>query len=479
MKKIIVILLFIIGIFSFNINVYAEGETPGETEPTSGEDEPTNPGDNPSNPGDDEPTEDDKLKSDATLGNVKINGIGVVCQDFVCKRIINDNDVTTAKIEYSLTNPKASVDKKSGQVINLLDGDNELEVKVTSEDETKTNTYKFIVTKKKLSTEATLKSLTVNGTEIALKEDVTEYSYSASHSTKKIEVEAIPTDEKAKVIDFTNNKASFDFYENSKKIKVIVQSEAGDRVTYIINATKRGEADVTLKSLTIKNHDIDFDSSITDYELKVLKNVDKLDITAKANSKNASVNIINPKLNVGENEVKIEVTNDGDKNTYIIKVTKLNEDDKTLANLKELTIENYEIDFKPDKYEYNLRIENENFLSIKALPKLEAAKVEVTGNLDLENGSIIKIKVIYDNEFYNVYKINITKEDGGVVNIDKVSKKAVILVMLFDVMSMIIIGIVQLFGRKNKNNKSDKDSKKSKKENNIVDNLNDEIIDII
>lgn len=508
MKKILTFLIIIGMVFSFNINVIAEGETPGSDtekengETTGGENEggTTTGGEGGSsetggNENNQEDEQTDKLKSDATLKNITIGGVNVVCTDFVCKREINNNDTKTVKITYELTNSKATVDPKSGFEKELKEGENTFEVKVTSEDKSKTNAYKFIITKKVLSTDSTLKRLVVNGKEITLKEGEQKYSTTVSFTTKKVEIEAVPTNEKTKVIDFKNNKASFDFFENSKDFKIKVQSEAGDMITYTVTVSKRSEADVTLKSLTIKDHDIDFNSEVTDYELKVLKNVDKLDIKAQASDSKANVKITNPKLNVGANEVKIEVMNDGNTNTYIIKVIKLNEDDKTLANLKSLTIENYDIDFKPDKYEYDLKIENENYLSIKALAKMTEADVEITGNLDLENGSIIKIKVTYDGEFYNVYKINILKEDSVILK-NKVSKKGVIAVIIFDILSIITLGIVQFIEKiknnknsekmkNNKNNKNEDDEEKEeielkkKKQNNIIDNLDDDIIDII
>lgn len=484
MKKIITFLLVIGILFSFNINVYAEGETSEGTEPTIGEGGSSESGESGEENKDD--SNDDTLKSDATLKNITINGVKVVCTDFVCKSIVSDNDTKSVIVTYELTNPNASVDTKSGFTKELQDGENKFEVKVTSEDKEKTNTYQFIITKKVLSTDSTLKRLIVNGKEIELKTGELKYKTTVSYTTKKVEIEAVANSEKARIIDFKDNKASFDFFENSKDFKIKVESEAGDLVTYTVTVSKRSEADVTLKSLTIKNHDIDFDSEVTDYEIKVLKNVDKLDITAKATSKDADVKITNPKLSVGENEVKIEVTNDGNTNTYIIKVIKLNEDDKTLANLKSLSIDNYEIDFKPDKYEYDLKIENENYLVINAIAKMTEADVEITGNLDLENGSIIKIKVTYDGEFYNVYKINIAKA-GSTVLKNKVSKKGVVAVILFDILSIITIGVVQFINKdKNKKNDNEKDSEnetnlktKTKKQNNIIDNLDDDMIDII
>ena len=483
MKKIYVFLL-IVGIFMLNINllnVKAEDGNSQTTE-TIGEE----PGGN-TNEGESEG--DDGLKSDATIKNVTLDGVTkIICNEkFVCEKTINEADKNSVKITYELTNKNASADPKSGFTKEIKDGTNEFEIKVTSEDKTKTNTYQIKIIKKVLATDSTLKKLGVNGTEITLKDDVTKYTTSVSFTTRKLEIEAIANDEKATVIDFKNNKASFDFFENSRDIKIKVQSEAGDMTTYTLTVTKRSEADVTLKTLKIKNYDLDFDKEITDYELKVLKNVDKLEIEAKATDKNATVKITNPKLSVGENEVKIEVSNDGNTNTYLIKVTKINEDDKTLANLKSLTIDNYEIEFRPDKYEYNLKIENENCLNIKAVAKLEDADVEITGNLDLEDGSIIKIKVTYDDEFFNTYKINIEKSGGSVVLKNKISKKAIIAVIVFDVMAITIIGIVQFVNRNGKNNTENKIDdeekdlelvKKERRNKKVIETLDDDI-DII
>jgi len=485
MKRILTFLLVIVMFLSFNINmlnVKAEGLEDESTEETGGTGESGGESGNESGSesgesGESNSEEDDttiSLKSDATLKNITINGIKIVCEKFVCESIISDNEVTTAKIVYELTNSKATVDTKSGFTKELKEGENTFKVVVTSEDKTKTNTYTFKINKVTKSTDSTLKSLIVNGTEISLSENETKYKTTVSFNTKKVEIEAVPTSEKATIDDFKNNKASFDFYENSKEFKIKVKSEAGDMTTYTVTVNKRSEADVTLKSLTIKNHEIDFDSEVTDYELKVLKNVDKLDITAKATDSKATVKITNPKLVVGENEVKIEVTNDGNTETYLIKVTKLNEDDKTLANLKSLEIDNYEIDFKPDKYEYDLKIENENYLVINAIPKLTDADVEITGNLDLENGSIIKIKVTYDDEFYNVYKINIEKSGGNSISKNKISKKSIVIGIIFDIFCCITIGIVQFVNKiKSKNKKQNKTSTKNTKK------VEEEIIDII
>ena len=468
MKKLEKILVFILLLFSFSINVYAEGETNNPTEgETTGEGESTEQGETGETT---DPT--DTLKAELT--NIKVNGTNVVCNDNkVCEYIIKDNSVKSVKVTYDVSDGTA--DPESGFTKEIEEGTTDFKVVVTSED--KKNTYTFKITKKIVSTDSSLKKLTVNGQEITLKEDTLKYQTSVSYTTKKVEIEAIPKDEKTKVIDFNNNKASFDFFESSKEFKIKVQAEDGSLTTYSVTVTKRSEADVTLKSLTIKNHKIDFSSEVTDYELKVLKNVSKLEIEAKATDSKANVKITNPTLQIGENTIKIEVSNDGNTNTYTIKVTKLNEDDKTLGNLKSLKIEGYELEFSPDKYEYNLYIEDDNYLVINAIAKMEEAEVEITGNLDLVDGSIIKIKVTYDEDIYNVYRINISKEGTNIAK-KRISKKAIALVILFDVLAMVVLGIVHIKEKigKQKNNQ-DQTKNNNTKKNNVLDNLDD--VDII
>ncbi len=475
MKKIIKILGILVIMFSFNIKVLAEEEK--DTTSTSEKVEDVVKEEKEEEKAE-EKNDDDVKEVDLTLKNVKINGVSVISNDKQeYERIIKDNSVDTVKITYELSDKNAVVsDSKIEE--SIKEGLNEFKVTVSSKDGSKKNTYTFKITKQSLSTDSSLSKLVVNGVEIELKDDVLKYQSSVSYSVKKIEIEAIPTNEKATVIDFKNNKASFDFFENTKEIKIKVEAEDGEISTYQLTVTKRSETDVTLKSLTIKNQKLDFSSDVTDYEIKVLKNVEKLEIDAKATDSKSQVKITNPKLSIGENEVKIEVSNDGNKNTYTIKVIKLDEDDKTLANLKSLKIENYDIDFVADKYEYELKVDPDvNFLVIDAKSKIDDADVEITGNLDLANGSIIKIKVSYDEEIYNVYKINIIK-DGTVVTKPKVSKKACVLVIVFDILSMIVMFILKLKEKGNKNKKEIEKSKREKK-NNIINNLDDEIIDII
>ena len=424
---------------------------------------------------------DDK-SNDTTLKDVVINSEKVVCSDYICEKIIENNDVNSVIITYKTNDENAVVSEEKLEK-DLNDGLNEFKVVVTAEDGT-TKDYTFKITKKVLSTDSSLKKITVNGNEIALKSGVTKYNTDVSYATNKLDIVVETNSTSAKVVGFTNNKISYDFFDTTKEIKIKVISEAGDMTTYILEVNKREEKDATLKKLTIKNYKINFESGVFDYEISVLKNVDKLEIETTTTDSEAKVSIDgNDKLEFGENNIVITVENDGNIKNYNIKVIRLETDDASLANLKSLEIEKYSIDFKEDTYEYDLKIGDDNYLVITALPKVETSTVDVMGNLDLIDGSIIKIKVNYDDELYNVYKINIIK-DENIQKESNVNKIVVIIVIFLIVAAIIILLIVQL---KNKNNKKKKinkienseKNKKVKKETLISISDDEEIEDII
>ena len=434
MKKITKILLIILLILGFKVNVLAE---PLPTEPTLGE-----------------------KSNDATLKSITINSQTGICDDKVCKLEITDNDVTNVTITYNFSSDKASLIEGKNEVT-LKNGENRFEVTVQAEDEQTTKEYTIIIVKNSKSTDSSLKKLIVNGETITLKGDTTRYNASVSFSAKSITVEAIPNSDKAKIENANNNKITYDFYEDKKEIRIKVISEAGDATTYIVTVTKRPEEDATLRDLKIENYDIDFSKDVMTYEVTVLKNVNQLDIKATPTDTDANVKINAPTtLEIGENTISIIVTNDGNVKTYTIKVTKLDQEDKSLANLKYLKVEGYDLDFKPDKYEYDLKIGDINRLNIEYEPSNPDATATDSGNLNLENHSIIKIRVTYTSGLTNVYRINIIKDDLEAKN-SSVSKIIIIVVIVLIIIAGIVIFIIQCRNKKNGKNNNKKSKKKT------------------
>ena len=459
MKKIIKITLIMLLTLGLNLNVYAveEDKDTDVTEPVGGETE--------------------EKSSDNKLISVTINGQTVVADDTNQIQVEVDSETTKAAITYNLSSDKASI--KEGLKEVTLEN-NETSVKVTIEAEDgKTRDYTIIITKKAKSSDATLKKLTINGEAVTLKSGVTRYDATVSYSATKLEVEAIPNDSKSKIENAKNNKLTYDMTEDSKEIRIKVIPESGDVITYVITVTKRDEEDTTLRDLKIENYDIDFSKEVTDYEITVLKNVDKLEVTATPTDNDATVKVDMPNtLEIGSNTITITVTNDGNTKVYTVKVNKLEQEDKSLANLKSLKIKGYDLDFKEDKYEYDLKIGDINVLDITYDTVNPDATVVVTGNMDLENGSIVKVRVTYTSGLTNVYRINIIK-DEVVKKENNVSKIIIVVVIVLIIIAAIVLLIIQLKNKKNNGNKNNsninKNSNIDKDNNQNVDNETNEL----
>ena len=86
--------------------------------------------------------------------------------------------------------------------------------------------------------------------------------------------------------------------------------------------------------------------------------------------------------------------------------------------LKDLIIEGYGLSFSPETLEYTVTINDEKELNISAFASDENYVVELNGNEDLHDGSIIKIIVSDQEGNSNIYKINV-KELEKVVDTSK------------------------------------------------------------
>lgn len=183
------------------------------------------------------------------------------------------------------------------------------------------------------SSNKNLASLSVEGVELspAFNKETTQYTGTASENVTKLEIKATAEDSKAKVeiLDNDNLKGG----DNIIKIKITAEDDTVR--TYILTITNpvAGKIDenktteLQLATLEIKgvNFEEGFNPAIYTYELSLNNSkIKNLEITAKANQEDATVEIIgNENFIVGENTITILLTSaDGTKTaTYQIKVT--------------------------------------------------------------------------------------------------------------------------------------------------------------
>lgn len=220
--------------------------------------------------------------------------------------------------------------------------------------------------------------------------------------------------------------------------------------------TKTQEApksnNANIKSLTIKaNDDSDvvlspvFNPGVYDYEATVASNVKTVSITpiledAKSNA--VISNNANEELKAGEdNKITITVTaEDGSKKAYNINIKReaLTSD----ATLKSLEIEEAKkFEFDKEKFTYDVKI-GKNIKSLTITYELadENSTINIEGNSELKNGSIVKVIVTAQDGTKKVYTLNIIKETNKKKNVTSVTAEKNPLIILG--LSMVAFALV-------------------------------------
>lgn len=286
----------------------------------------------------------------------------------------------------------------------------------------------------------TLSSLSVSGANINFSENNT--SYSATVSSETIIISANAKDSRASVSGTGTKTLNY----GNNTFNITVTSEDGNKKVYTINinrptpapsnnnsskteektenkssnnsnstgeSTTSKSSNALLKSLVIGGTNISFSQSILDYEANVEYDTDKITIEAVAVDSKSKVTIpTNLDLTVGRNEFLVTViAEDGSTKVYKIIVNR-KEEGITISNnnnLASLEIEDHNIDFNKDTYDYEVTT-NLDSLEIKALAEDEKAKIEIIGNENLENGSKIIVRVTAEDGSTKEYNINIIKK---------------------------------------------------------------------
>ena len=117
--------------------------------------------------------------------------------------------------------------------------------------------------------------------------------------------------------------------------------------------------------------------------------------------------------------------------------------DVSSNNLIDIVIENYAIEFDTTVNEYTLTIGDENSLVINPILEDNRSTVEVLGNENLKDGSVISVVVTNTDGGTNTYTINIKKEAHKGKN-----KYSLIFVIIIGV--LILINVIRIIASSNK-----------------------------
>ena len=422
-------------------------------------------------------------ENEATIKNVKVNGRECKCNGYECSIEV---DASSATITYELNDKDATVDRLSGFNVSLNSQNTLIKIIVTNDkgQEKIENTYNINISLHEKSSDYSLNSLKVNGKSIEIIEGANVYAYDANYTDEIIKIEAEPNDANAK-IDI-KDEYLFPLDASSTTADFFVTSEDGEEHTYRIVVRRNAKPDTKLKNIVIDKGNIDFKSDVFEYKFNVEYSVNKLEIEATPENKKAKVEINNKELSVGENEIKIFVTLDKLKSEYTLLVTREENMDKSLANLKSLEVKEYpKLNFEENVLDYVLKFsEIPEKLTISAKAIDSDANIDILYNEDLENDSKVVVKVsLNDNKITREYSLRIVKNEGVSSN-----KTFIVISIIILVITIIILFILEVKERKNvrknklnkiKELKKKKDSEKKEKVVKKKETVKEEIIDDI
>ena len=335
-----------------------------------------------------------------------------------------------AKIEMlDSTNTPMSFKVNGGtnKTVNLVGGDNEIELTVTSSGYSKS--YTLIITKKG---EAKLKSLVPSTGKLSptFNSDTTDYTITVPTDTKTIAFTPTSVDNsstiKVKNVTVASGKKSQDIKldEGENDISITVKTKDGDTTVYNVVVTRTEQfRSANLKSLRLTKGSLSptFNKEVYEYSVAVDNSVTSIGVTPVAEDANATIEVNGKKLpsgatspnislDEGGNVINIVVTDSkGNDNTYVLMVTR--KYSKTNVNLSSLTVTDgtFSPKFDPETYAYSVKVPRSvEEVRIKFESQNEKAKIVVNG-VEYESGQQTdKIKL---NLGANTVTVKVVAED--------------------------------------------------------------------
>lgn len=319
-------------------------------------------------------------------------------------------DASSVALYSTLKDNETFIENYGSREVNLNYGKNILPIQIIKNNRTTDEYFINITRKDTRESESRLSSLVVSNNELNFDKDKYTYSISVGNDVNTINVNATLLSSTAHFIQgYGPRKIELQNGLNVAMIKV--KSEAGTEKYYKINIFKNADKESNykynddLESLSVSCGAINFDSQKTEY--KITTKEEKTEIYAFASSNDVEVQIEgDTNLSLGDNNFKIKVIKD---NTvlkeYLLNIIRedinISEEEKT--QLQDLKIGGFNINFKPNVYEYNISLKSDMNLIVSAFPKSKDATVSV-----IESKNILQI-LVSNNENSQMYTINISK----------------------------------------------------------------------
>ena len=419
------------------------------------------------------------LDNNSFLTNIKlddknIDTYGVTFAPNTTNYTIN----VTKKSSINISVEKSSTVSVTGiGTKNLTCGVNNINITATSEDKTKTTTYKLVINRT-CDSDTTLKNIVISSGKLnpSYVASTRSYNVDVTKDIDKITINAVKNNETQKVTGVVKDYA-LKFGEN--KFTITVVAENGNSKDYVITVNRQDTRSTNnnLKSLEIEEGKLnkEFKSDVLEYQMKVLYDVTKLNIKYETEEEHAKVEVLGDvnKLKENENIITLKVTSEkGDVKEYKLVVTRLKEGE-TLGNnpdISEINIKGYDINFSKNKQVYSLKIDNEKKLDIEIVLEDSTSSYKIVGNDNLKDGSIIKINTTSKDGSTREYQIIIEKENKTFLYI-------IGTILILSVLGLIVYVVISKI-KENKDNPKPKKEKDVKVTTNVIKNKNKEDVDL-
>ncbi len=388
--------------------------------------------------------------NDNNLKSLSVDGVSVSGFNKNTLTYNMTTEKTSINIAASASSSYAKISGTGKKTVNY--GKNVYDVVVTSESGSK-KIYKINVTRPdNRETINTLSSLSVVGYTInpSFSSKTNTYKLNVDSSVNSISIKATRTSLKSSFVSgFGERSVKLDYGDNNVLVKVKAENEKINTYTIVVNRKDNRSSNNYLRELTVKEGNIKFDKNTLNYSL--VTDTDSVEITAIAEDLKAKVSGGGKiTLKDGMNVILVVVTAENNSTRqYTIQVTKTDDLSSFVSsnNLSALKVNGYSINLSNDNLEYEVNT-NDDKLDLDYILEDNNSNIEILGNENLNDGSVVTLKVTASDGNVKEYKLKVSKQN--VASESKSSSNTLLIVLLIISVIGNIVLLILFVTKKNK-----------------------------
>ena len=348
---------------------------------------------------------------------------GIFDKDVDTYEITLENDISTITVSATAEDKLSKV-TGTGKY-SLKTGDNEINVTVTAENgDTRIYTLKVF---RKYNANANLLSISIDQDIVLNPEfdkDQINYQVIVENDIKDITVVGTP---EVKTSTVSGNN-TYNLVVGDNLVELLVTAEDGTTKKYQINITRKKSSNCNISSIIAKESVLDplFNKDITSYELRVLEEVENLNLIVKLEDDNATYSVSgNENFVIGHNTVTITVeAEDGTTKDYVLDVLRQLEG-TTSSKLDSLSMKekSFTPDFAPEIMYYEVTVPYD--ISVATLEgELDDKNATVTGlgqHSLVVGQNVLAVSVTSTENVVRTYQVVVTREENNEARLSNLS----------------------------------------------------------